>query len=182
MTFDEEKYTSHISAKKSMREERKKDMDREKNEVPVLSFDLENVITCPQAEISSLFYYSKLSLYNLTAHLQTKTSKTVYCAIWPETISGRTGNDIASAVYKIMKRVLEDNPSFEEIITWSDSCVPQNKNQMMSGAMMLLLKEHPQLRSITMKYSTAGHGAVQVVDNIHSQIEKAMAATEFIRL
>lgn len=30
-----------------------------------------------------------------------------------------------------------------------------------------------------MKYSTPGHGAVQDVDNIHSQIEKAFSTSEY---
>lgn len=50
---------------------------------------------------------------------------------------------------------------------------------MMTGAMMLSPQENPQLRSITMKYSTPGHGAVQEEDNIHSLIEKAIIAKEF---
>lgn len=36
---------------------------------------------------------------------------------------------------------------------------------------METLKLNPSLKYIKMKYSTAGHGAVQDVDNVHSQIE-----------
>lgn len=176
LPFDESRYENHISAKNKMREDRIKDA---KSDDPVFCFDLQNVITCPRAEISSFFYYSKLSVYNVTAHLKTKHGKKVFCAVWPETMGGRTGNDIASAVFKILSKVLEEDPTIEHLITWSDSCVPQNKNQMMSGAMMLLLQNNPQVQSITMKYSTPGHGAVQVVDNIHSHIEKAMVTSEF---
>lgn len=88
-------------------------------------------------------------------------------------------NDIARAAYKIIKSVLIDFPSIKDLITWSDSCVPQNRNQMIVGAIMLLLKENSQINSITMKYSTPGHGAIQEVDNIHSHIEKSMAVSEF---
>lgn len=104
--FSEEKYRAHIEAKTAMRAE--KDYDR-KGAVPVLSFDLQNVISCPQAEIG--FNYSKLSVYNLIRHLKIgATAKAVYCAIWPETIGGRGGNDIAKAVFKILTTVLKDYP------------------------------------------------------------------------
>lgn len=159
-----------------MRAER--DNDR-KVDVPVLSFDLQIVISCPRAEIGCFFYYSKLSVYNLTGHLKIgATAKSVYCAIWPETIGGRGGNDIASAVFKILTTVLKDDPSIDSLITWSDSCVPQNRNQMISGAMMEILKLNPSLKYIKMKYSTAGHGAVQDVNNVHSQIERAFSTSE----
>lgn len=177
LPVDLTKYENHIKEKEAMRSERNK--DRESNDTAVLCFDLENVITCPRAEISCFFYMRKLNVYNLTAHLKTNDGKRVYCAIWTELTGGRSGNDIASAVFKIVKRVLSDFPNIKDLVTWSDSCVLQNRNQMMTGAMMLILQENPQLRSITMKYSTPGHGAVQEVDNIHRHIEKAFIAKEF---
>ena len=42
--------------------------------------------------------------------------KKVYWAIWTKALHGRTGNDMASAVYKILQKVLEDHPEFTEII------------------------------------------------------------------
>lgn len=78
----------------------------------------------PTSRNKFIFYYIKLSIYNLTAYLKTHNEKIVYCAIWPETMGGRGGNDIASAVYKILSKVLEDNPLLETLTTWSDSCVP----------------------------------------------------------
>lgn len=94
-------------------------------------------------------------------------------------MSGRGGNDIASALIKILEEVLLDHPNTNRIVTWSDSCVPQNRNSIMSFAMADFLKRHPQIDKITMKFSTPGHSAVQEVDNMHSHIEKAMAASEF---
>ena len=43
-----------------LRNEHREDKD-------LITFDLENVITLPHAEISSFFYKQKLTLYNLTA-------------------------------------------------------------------------------------------------------------------
>ena len=102
-----------------------------------------------------------------------------YCALWTEYTGGRSGNDLASALFKILHRVIEDNPEISKIITWSDSCVPQNKNSIMSSAILYFLQANPQIESITMKFSIAGHSAVQEIDNIHSQIEKCLRTNEY---
>lgn len=91
----------------------------------------------------------KLNIYNLTAHLS--TNKKVYCSIWTEYTGGRSGNDLASALFKILNKILEEN-CFNEIITWSDSCVPQNKNSIMSTAILRTMQLHPELTRVTMKF------------------------------
>jgi hypothetical protein len=167
-------YEMHVIEKTAMRENRK--IDRENTTIPVLCFDLENVIACPRAEISSFFYKRKLNTYNLTAHFS--ASKTIYCALWTEALSGRSGNDLASALYKILGKVAEEH-EFTELILWSDSCVPQNRNSFISCAVQNFLHEHPHVSKVTMKYSVPGHSCIQEVDNAHSMIEKAMSQNEF---
>jgi hypothetical protein len=167
-------YDQHIVLKTNMRNVRNK--ERENKDQPVLLFDMQNVILTPHAEISSLFYLRKLTVYNLTAYYS--VTKKVYCAIWNETIGGRAGNDIASAFRKILDAVFEEN-NITDLITWSDSCVPQNRNSLISNAVMQFLKDNPDVNSITMQYSLPGHSCVQEVDNAHSQIEKAMKKTDF---
>ncbi len=96
-----------------------------------------------------------------------------------KTAMRRGANYIASALVKILEHVVQDHPDATEIVTWSDSCVPQNRNSIIAFAMADFLTRHPQIKRITMKYSTSGHSAVQEVDNMHSHIEKAMAVSEF---
>lgn len=163
----------HMAEKTAMRAENDQD---KKNKVPVLCFDLENVITCPRSYVGNHFYLPKLSMYNLTAHLS--LTNTFYCVIWVETMQGRTGNCLASAFRKIVDKVLEDN-NIEHLVTWSDSCVPQNRNSFISFCVLDILRQNPNLQTLTMKYSVPGHGAVQEVDNVHSQIERYMALKEF---
>lgn len=172
---DEEQiaFDQHTKTKNDMRLERNSDRE---NKVPVLSFDLENVITCPRSEVGDFFYMQKLNIYNLTGYYS--LTKTVYCAIWTEEKQGRSGNVLASAFRKILDRVLEDN-NISDLVTWSDSCVSQNRNSFISFCIMDALKEHPEVKSITMKYSVPGHGAIQEVDNVHSNIERFMDKTEF---
>lgn len=59
--------------------------------------------------------------------------------------------------------------------TWSVSCVSQNPNSFLSFAIIDTMRDHPKLNSITMKCSVLGHGAIQEVDNAHSNMNK----TEF---
>ena len=62
----EAKYLAHIKDKEETYTER--DKDRKNEDMVVVAFDLENVITCPRANISNFFDKRKLIVYNLTAH------------------------------------------------------------------------------------------------------------------
>ncbi|XP_055844901.1 uncharacterized protein LOC129911203 [Episyrphus balteatus] len=63
-----QKHESHQQQKIKSREIRQQDRTLS---TPVICFDLQNVLSCPKAEVSSFFYHSKLNTYNLTAHLST---------------------------------------------------------------------------------------------------------------
>lgn len=168
------KFEKHLQDKVACREEKKKDRD---TSTTFLVFDMQNVITCPHAEVSNFYYKSKLNVYNLTAILS--STKQVYCALWHEGLMGRSGNDLASALIKILDRVFLDNPNLESLVLWSDSCVPQNRNSLMSTAISLFINEHPNLNFIIMKFSTPGHSCNQEIDAVHSCIERLLNKTEF---
>ena len=179
ITAEEKKLQGeHLFEKNAMRQEKKSDkLSITTDESKLLvTYDLENVITLPKAEVGSFFYKRKLTLYNLTAMTSTKQG---YCSIWTEVMSGRNGNDIASAFISILKKVISDAPFVTDLICWSDSCVPQNRNSHISQAILEFLSQQDQINSITMKYSLAGHSCVQDVDNMHKQIETAMQVSEF---
>ncbi|GBN21761.1 hypothetical protein AVEN_206571-1 [Araneus ventricosus] len=124
-----------------------------------------------------LYFTEKIKRLQLDSVLYTPT-KQVYCALWSENLSGRTGNDIASTFHKILILLTEEN-DITELITWSDSCVPRNRNSIISNSVLHFLKANPQVKSVTMKYSLPGHSCVQEVDSVHSNIEKAMNKTGF---
>ncbi|GBM13693.1 hypothetical protein AVEN_148211-1 [Araneus ventricosus] len=114
-------YDAHQTSKMNMRKVRNE--ETKNKDLPVLLFDLQNVILTPHANISSLFYLRKLNVYNLTVYY--KPTKQVYCALWSENLSVRDGNDIASAFHKILTALVEEN-DITQLITLSDSCVSQN--------------------------------------------------------
>lgn len=112
----------------------------------------------------------------MTAHLS--IDKSVYCSVWNEGQSGRSGNDIASALIKVLECVIDTHPEIKNVILWSDSCVPQNRNRVMSTAIMDFLKRHPEVETITQKFSESGHACVQDVDAAHSSIYISKKTTE----
>lgn len=66
-----------------------------------------------------------------------------------EAVAVRGANGITSAVVKLLELVVHDYPDATEIVTWSDSCVPQNKNFVIGCPMANLLTRHPQGRNYT---------------------------------
>ena len=85
------------------------------------------------------------------------SSKQGYCAIWTKCMSDRAGNDIASAFMQILNKVYADHPNVIELICWSDSCVPQNRNSHVSQTILEYLSKQSKINVVTMKYSLAGH-------------------------
>ncbi|GBN07997.1 hypothetical protein AVEN_67574-1 [Araneus ventricosus] len=148
---------------REIRNEEKKNKD-----LPILLFDLQNVMPTPHVNISSLFYLRKLNVDKLTAYYT--PAKQVYCALWSENLSGPAGNHIASAFHKILTVLTEEN-DITELITWSDSCVPQNRNPIISNSVLHFLKDNPQVKSVAMKYSLPEHSCVREVDSVYSNIE-----------
>lgn len=124
------KYNTHLAETNAMREERNK--DRESKEM-VVCFDLENVIALPRANVSCFFYKRKLNVYNMTVHCS--KDKQGYCVVWNEALCGRAGNDIASNVLKALFAISSAHPDVENYTSWSDSCVPQNRNSVISYAL-----------------------------------------------
>ena len=167
---------THKELEEKYRRMKKADMKIRREDTAVLTFDLQNVITCPRAGVKDLFYYRKLTVYNLTGQTQTfkdrKFEKKTHCVVWHECQAGRGGNEIASSVSKLLQDIVQNNPLVTKIITWSDSCVPQNKNSFMSTAVLSFLHSNPRISFVTMKFSLPGHSWCQEVDNIHSQLEQ----------
>jgi len=97
--------------------------------------------------------------------------------LWHEGQAGRGGNDIASAVVEMLNKVVQQEP-VTELILWADSCVPQNRNSMMSVALLKFLTQQTQLNKLMQKFCEPGNSSIQEVDNLHSQIERSLRYTE----
>jgi hypothetical protein len=114
-------------------------------------------------------------VYHLTAHCA--IDKRGYGALWCEATSGRSGNDLASALIQILELIVGQHPTIKRLILWSDSCVAQNRNSIMSFALQNFLRTHPEIKTIEQKFCEPGHSSIQEVDNIHSHIEKVLSVS-----
>ncbi|GFO04062.1 DNA repair protein rhp54 [Plakobranchus ocellatus] len=160
---DREAFARHTFLKDNAREARQR--DRESSSAVL-----------PRSNVSNFYYRRKLSVYNLTVHYS--LDKSSYCCIWNEAEGGRCGNTIASALLKVLDQFTQENPTINNIILWSDSCVAQNRNSLMSYALLSFMRAHPHIKILTQKYSEAGHSLVQEVDSVHSAIECHLARCE----
>ena len=134
------------------------------------------MITLSKKDVGSFYYKRKLTLYNLTAF---KSSKHAYCAMWTELTSGSSRNDIASDLISLLKKIVLNHPSVTNIICWSDSCIPHNRNSYISQAILALSSKSDVIESIMMTYSLSRNFCVQEVGNMQKQIEDAMRDDEF---
>jgi hypothetical protein len=132
------KFQQHVAGKIATKAER--DRDRKMigaDSEAIVCFDLENVLSCPRANISNFSYKRKLSVYHLTAHCS--KDKRGYGAIWCESTAGRSGNDLASALVSILDMMVKEHPRRSKFILWSDSCISQNLNNEFCSAKLYAL-------------------------------------------
>ena len=123
------------------------------------------------------FYKRKLNTINLTARVS--RTKNTYCALWTESIAGRTGNDLTSAFTALLTQIVSEHPDMTDLILWSDSCVAQNRNRMTAYALQYFLQENKPLKTITHRYCEPGHSNIQDVDNLHSVIERNLKELDY---
>ena len=170
-------FERHIFFKTDSYQERKS--DRESRKV-ALCFDMENVIQLLRSNVSNFFYKRKLSFFKLTVH--SSIDNKVYCCVWSEYTGGRNANCIASASVKVLRQFVLEHPNVTEIILWSDSCVPHNRNSILAFALKGFMLENTHVKTITQKFSEKGHSLVQKVDIAHSCIEKTLERNEMFSL
>lgn len=179
-TEDEiEEFNIHRNETNGLKVER--DVDRRQQDPfsIVVCFDLQSVFNLPKGFASSFYYKRKINVYNMTATIIfPNKEKFTYCCVWDEFNNSRGGNEISSCIYKILNTLMVEHPTIQNIVMWSDSCVAQNKNQMMSTAILKFLSDHLQVKSIIQKFSEPGHSQIQEIDCVHSALDKYLKRLE----
>lgn len=163
----EEEYLMHQQKKKEAREEKQK--DKESNSNKVYTMDLQAVLLCPKSNVSSLYYKTKLAVHNFTIYdIKTHAG---YCFLWSE-IEGTVGaNEFSSIICSFAETQLSHLEPGEELIFYSDGCTGQNRNAILSSALLNFAVYHKI--HVVQKYLERGHTQMEA-DSIHSCIERQL--------
>ena len=129
-------------------------------------FDLQKVLPCPHGEASIFYYKRKLSVYNLTFY--NMSSQDVQCFMWPEYVSARGSNQIASCLWHYIHVRADQGKTVFYFI--SDNC--QNRNRFVATMFWYCMKTMPTVDKIEHGFLEVGHTQNEN-DSVHSVIARA---------
>lgn len=169
-TVTEEEYRVHIEKSKQAREEKEKDKKGVNNYV--FTVDLQAVLMAPKSNVSTLYYKTKLQVHNLCFfNLKNKDG---FCFIWNEVEGGLNAEEFASIWVDFLEnKVISEIAAEEEnktIIIYSDGCTYQNRNCILSNALLNIVMKHKNI-AIEQKILEVGHTQMEA-DSMHSTIER----------
>lgn len=162
----EEFYKLHQLRKDAARDEKSRDkVAASEGLIHVLCSDLMMVQPLPCLRASSAYYKLKLTAHCFTVHnLLTHDSK----AYWfDETQASLNATTFATCLWDYLEEILSESP--KTVVLWSDGCSYQNRNSILSNALLHL----SMLRNVTIiqKYLVKGHTQMEC-DSVHSTIER----------
>ncbi|KAJ8737976.1 hypothetical protein PYW08_000576 [Mythimna loreyi] len=94
-------------------------------------------------------------------------TKNVECYWFDETTTDLKASTYASFYIDYLKKIIEDCP--KDVVIYSDGCTSQNRNVVVSNALLLLAIEKNIV--ITQFFLEKGHTQMEV-DSVHSIIER----------
>ena len=166
----EEEHYEHMCKKQEAYDEKARDKSicLEDETRKVIAIDLQAVLLCPKLQASALYYRTKLACHNFT--VMDLASKSASCYFWTE-VEDLSASSFASCVTDYLTRTLDESPMITEVIIYSDGCTYQNRNVVLSNALLKIAQD----RHITImqKYLERGHTYMEV-DAIHSVIERKL--------
>lgn len=161
----EEEYAEHMAFKNRAREEKENDKKKaqEKN-CYCFTIDMQAVKLCPSLKVSSLYYSMKLKCHNYTIYNIATGECTNYW--WHEGEAELEASVFSTILIKhLIRKCTENLP----IIIYSDGCGYQNRNCVMSNA-LLQYSIHKNV-VIEQKFLIKGHTQMEC-DSAHSLIER----------
>ncbi|KAJ8966377.1 hypothetical protein NQ314_003553 [Rhamnusium bicolor] len=151
----QEKHDTHLKEKELSRKEKEK--DKTSNSV-VAVYDLQAVLPCPTGDATSLYYVSKLNVFNFTVY-QLQNNE-VGCYVWHEGQGQRGANEIASRVWHYLVNLnakAHNEEKIIDVIFYSDNCTGQNKNKFIFALYTFAVSTLENIHSITHRYFITGH-------------------------
>ncbi|BES90489.1 Hypothetical protein NTJ_03297 [Nesidiocoris tenuis] len=163
--ISEEHYKAHLEKKQQAREE--KNIDKQKaidGECHTICSDLMAVKMIPTLQNSTAYYKLKLAVHNYTIYNMANHDAT--CYYFDETSCGLEASIFSSCLTDYLKTLIDADP--KPVVLYSDGCNYQNRNSVMSNALLHLAMEKNTV--ITQKYLERGHTQMEC-DSVHAAIE-----------
>lgn len=168
--IEEEVYQQHVAKKERARIEKRNDKEACQNQgsdVSVWTMDLQAVLLAPRLLASALYYKTKLAVHNFTMY--NLKNGNVICYVWNESEGEITANNFASCLINFLENLIKEEPHLKTIILYSDGCGYQNRNTLLSNAILYFTQKYKI--TVIQKYLEKGHTQMEV-DSVHSTIER----------
>ncbi|KAK2712580.1 uncharacterized protein LOC136025334 [Artemia franciscana] len=173
--ISEEDWLRHQSLKDKAIKRKKLDEESASDMMGIYSVEQQPLIQLPRTQSGMSCQKSKLNIHNFTIY--DLKSKDAYCFLWNETQGNLGANECTSVLIEFLRAEIEKGLSV--IIIWSDGCAFQNKNSVLSNALLLLSNETGVV--IYQKYLVAGHAQTEC-DFIHLAIDKKLRNQDLFTL
>ena len=162
-------WQDHLTKKEEARAAKAQDKEEMGEKTMVACMDLQAVLLCPRLKASALYYKTKLAVHNFTVYNMATHNAT--CYVWHEGEAGLSASEFATCVTDY----LAEHHEYDEYILWSDGCGYQNRNSILSNALLLFAAEKKKV--VTQKFLEKGHTQMEC-DSVHSVIERRLKNQE----
>lgn len=162
-------WQDHFLKKEEARAAKVQDKNEANDKTMVVCMNLQALLLCPRLKASALYYKTKLAVHNFTVYDMFTHNAT--CYVWHEGEGALSASEIASCVTAF----LSEHKEHEEFILWSDGCGYQNRNSVLSNALLKFSTEMKKV--VTQKFPEKGHTQMEC-DSVHSVIERRLRNQE----
>lgn len=160
----QELYEEHVRKKTEARNEKYVDKGATNERTTVYTMDMQAVLLSPSLKASAPYYKSKLRVHNYTFY-NIKSNDAV-CYVWNESEGGLDADEFASIITHFIVHEV-DRTKYDHVILYSDGCTYQNRNCVLSNALLYTSSS----LIITQKFFEKGHTQMEC-DSMHSVIER----------
>lgn len=153
-----------------MRSEKINDIENAKSGLCLIfCIDMQAVKLVPQSNANASYYKMKLQIHNFTIY--NVITHESHNFLWDETEGNLISSTFATCMIKHLENVTRQCPDFHHIIIYSDGCCYQNRNVVLSNALLSFCVD----KNITIehKYLVVGHTQMEC-DATHSLIERKL--------
>ncbi|GAA6090909.1 uncharacterized protein LOC125141393 [Tachysurus ichikawai] len=161
----DDEWQHHLLQKEEARTEKLSDKSKASNKIMVICMDLQALLLWPKLKASALYYKTKLAVHNFTMYNMLTHSAT--CYVWHKGEGSLSASEFASCIVDYLSAHTEP----DTFILWSDGCGYQNRNAVLSNALLLFSMKKNKV--VIQKYLEKGHTQMEC-DSVHSIIKRRL--------